>query len=426
MRSFDAVIGDGTNDYKRHLFIVDAPVPEADKIGVVIRILAGAAAQNLADLTLLVFVLLVQALGIFLLWRQPVGQKPWVRRLIFIGGSISCGILGLGFLLLFNHVIRIFPLWLGTWLRGGSLMWGMISVLWTGALLVSLGLKKAINPKNLAGRRKFLNLVSASLFAAPVAVVGYGVFVQRFNIRLREQKISIPGLPPDFEGLRIVQLTDIHLSPFLSVKELARAVAMANETVAHLALVTGDMISGFRDPLDTCLKELSKLGAEAGIYGCMGNHEIYAGAENYAAYAGARLGIKYLRSQAVRLKFGGTTMNLAGVDYQRFRAPYLVGAESMVQPAMFNVLLSHNPDVFPVAARQGYDLTISGHTHGGQVRVEILREDLNIARFFTPFVDGLYQRDGRSIFVSRGIGTIGLPARLGAPPEVALLHLCRS
>jgi predicted MPP superfamily phosphohydrolase len=252
------------------------------------------------------------------------------------------------------------------------------------------------------------------------------VFVQRLNIRLREQKIPIPGLAEDLDGLRIVQLTDIHLSPFLSERELAHCVAMANETYPHLALVTGDMISSSRDPLDTCLKHLSGLHAEAGIFGCLGNHEIYADAESYATIQGARLGIRYLRKEAERLRFGGATMNLAGVDYQLFRKPYLRGAEKLVEPGMFNVLLSHNPDVFPVAARQGYHLTVAGHTHGGQVRVEILREDLNIARFFTPFVDGLYREGNRSIFVSRGIGTIGLPARLGAPPEVALLRLCRS
>jgi hypothetical protein len=186
------------------------------------------------------------------------------------------------------------------------------------------------------------------------------------------------------------------------------------------------MITGNRDPLDACLKHLAGLHSEAGIFGCLGNHEVYAHAEDYATEQGARLGIRYLRMESARLKFGGTTMNLAGVDYQQFREPYLTGAEKLVQPNMFNVLLSHNPDVFPVAARQGYDLTIAGHTHGGQVRVEILREDLNIARFFTPFVDGLYRDGGKAIFVSRGIGTIGLPARLGAPPEVALLRLCRS
>jgi hypothetical protein len=98
----------------------------------------------------------------------------------------------------------------------------------------------------------------------------------------------------------------------------------------------------------------------------------------------------------------------------------------MVAPDAFNVLLSHNPDVFPVAARQGYPLTIAGHTHGGQVRIEILGQDLNVARFYTPYVDGLYHRNGAAVFVSRGIGTIALPARLGAPPEVNLLRLCRA
>ena len=98
----------------------------------------------------------------------------------------------------------------------------------------------------------------------------------------------------------------------------------------------------------------------------------------------------------------------------------------MIRPEAFNVLLSHNPDVFPVAAGMGYDLTISGHTHGGQVRFEILREDLNIARFYTPFVDGLYRKGAASIFVSRGIGTIVLPVRMGAAPEVALLRLAAS
>jgi uncharacterized protein len=283
-----------------------------------------------------------------------------------------------------------------------------------------------VKPAYSPARRQFFSAAGAALFAAPAAAIGYGVFVERMNIRLREQKITIPGLPEDFNGLRIVQLTDIHLSPFLSERELARCVAMANETNAHLALVTGDMISVNRDPLETCLKHLAGLHSEAGIFGCLGNHEIYANAEDYATELGARLGIRYLRLQSAKLKFGGTVMNLAGVDYQPFRRPYLVGAEKLIEPGMFNLLMSHNPDVFPVAVRQGYDLTIAGHTHGGQVRVEILREDLNIARFFTPYVDGLYQQGGKTIFVSRGIGTIGLPARLGAPPEVALLRLCRS
>jgi predicted MPP superfamily phosphohydrolase len=103
---------------------------------------------------------------------------------------------------------------------------------------------------------------------------------------------------------------------------------------------------------------------------------------------------------------------------------YLKGAEELIVPAAFNVMLSHNPDVFPTAAAQGYRLTIAGHTHGGQVDVEILHRHVDVARYFTPFVQGLYQRKDSSVYVSNGLGTIGVPIRLGAPPEVSVLRLC--
>jgi predicted MPP superfamily phosphohydrolase len=252
------------------------------------------------------------------------------------------------------------------------------------------------------------------------------MFIQRFRLRLREQKIIIPSLPEGLNGMRLVQLTDIHLSPFLSERELAQAVSIANETRAHIALVTGDLISGPGDPLDACIARLAGLKSDLGIYGCLGNHERYVEAEEYAQLKGAEFGLHFLRGQAVKLQVGNAALNMVGVDYQRFNRPYLKDVEALMDPAAFNMLLSHNPDVFPVAARKGFPLTISGHTHGGQVRIEILEQDLNVARFFTPYVDGLYRRGDSSIFVSRGIGTIGLPARLGAPPEVALITLCRT
>jgi predicted MPP superfamily phosphohydrolase len=379
----------------------------------------------------LTVVLLAQAAGVFFLLRGRAARAhEWVRRSILAAGGVSGLVLMVGFLLAFARVNHYFTVWTIMWFRGLAITWAMLSVLWMLAWLVWRGLAAILRPAQPSthdgARRGFLKAAGAALFVAPAAAIGYGVFVQRFNIRMREQKIIIPGLAQDLDGLRMVQLSDIHLSPFLSERQLAHCVAMANETYPHLALVTGDMITMPRDPLDACLQQLAGLRAEAGIFGCLGNHEVYAHAEDYATEQGARLGIRYLRLEAARLKFGGAVMNLAGVDYQQFRKPYLTGAEKMIEPGVLNVLLSHNPDVFPVAARQGFDLTVAGHTHGGQVRVEILREDLNVARFFTHYVDGLYREGDRSIFVSRGIGTIGLPARLGAPPEVALLRLCRS
>ena len=103
---------------------------------------------------------------------------------------------------------------------------------------------------------------------------------------------------------------------------------------------------------------------------------------------------------------------------------YLQGTERLVAPDTLNVLLSHNPDVFPAAVRKGFPLTIAGHTHGGQVNLELLHQNFNTARYFTPYVRGLYREGDASIYVSSGLGTIGVPVRIGAPAEVTVLRLC--
>ena len=193
----------------------------------------------------------------------------------------------------------------------------------------------------------------------------------------------------------------------------------------QLAVITGDLISGHSDPLDACIRQLARLKADAGVFGCMGNHERYARAEAYTERQSARFGIRFLRGQAQPLRFGNAVLNLVGLDFlpQRLRDDYLHGTAHLIVPGATNLLLQHNPDVFPAAARQGYSLLLAGHTHGGQVTVEILDRSINPARFFTPYVYGLYRQGNASAYVTRGIGTIGIPARIGAPPEISLLRL---
>jgi uncharacterized protein len=357
--------------------------------------------------------------------RMPAARSSIrVRTLLYCGATASLAWIVFGFFVRFARVNGHFPPWVATWPREAAVTWALVSLV----MVPVIALARLIPRPQLdhsPARRRFLRTMRTATFAAPVAAFGYGTFVARHRIDLREESMPIPGLHPDLDGLRLVQLSDIHLSPFLSVQELERAVAMANETRAHIALVTGDLISTALDPLDICLDRLSKLRADGGVFGCLGNHEVYAGVEDYTATRGAQLGIRFLRSAAEPLRFGSATLNLAGVDYQRMHSEYLVGAEKMIQPGALNLLLSHNPDVFPVAASQGWQCTLAGHTHGGQINFEILRRDVNIARFFTPYTKGLYRQDASSIYVSRGIGTIGVPVRLGSTPEVALLKLCR-
>ena len=296
-----------------------------------------------------------------------------------------------------------------------------------GALAVShvvLHIRKRFAHRMDPGRRHVLNAAGNLLMASPIAVLACG-FVARTDFHVREIDVPIAGLPHDLDGLRVLQLSDIHLSAFLSERELARVIDASNGLRAHLAVVTGDLISGAGDPLDACIGQLARLKSSAGIFACMGNHERYSRAEDYAQAAAARVGIRFLRGQAQTLRFGGATLNLAGVDYQPKNQQefYLRGAERLVAPGAMNVLLSHNPDVFPVAARQGYNLLLSGHTHGGQVTVEILEQTVNPARFFTPYVYGLYRSAHAAAYVTRGIGTIGIPARIGALPEITVVRL---
>mgnify|MGYP003345646432 FL=1 len=339
--------------------------------------------RYLPDLILLSIVALTH---IAAAWSAGIKWPRW-RMLIYAAGAGSVVLLAMGFLLRAARVARFFPTWMQGWGRGLILIWAFVSIL----TLLSVWLASRIPVS--AERRGFLRLIKSALLAAPAAATGYGVFIERRSIRVRESDLPIHGLHPDLEGKRIAQLTDIHLSPFLTVPELDYAVQLANETKPMVTVVTGDLITVVRDPLHACLDSLQKLRADAGIYGCLGNHEIYAGAEDEAEREGARRGIVFLRKQQAELRFGGATLNLAGVDYQPFREPYLVGAETLLRPGAANLLMSHNPDVFPVATRQGWNAVVSGHMHGGQIRVEILHADMNLARIFTPFVDGLYRKE---------------------------------
>ncbi len=311
------------------------------------------------------------------------------------------------------------------------------------------------------GRRYFFQTATAVAGAAPFFGVMYGFAAERLKYQVRRIEVPLAHLPPALDGLKIAQISDIHLSGYMTREQVRRAVDMANELAADLAVVTGDFITGANDPLADCIEELRALRAPLGVWGCNGNHEVYAKAEDAAQRLFAQAGMKLLRQESARLTWRGAQFNLIGVDYQRERTPggrrlpMLVHAEPLVRRDMPNFLLSHNPNSFNRAAELGIELTLSGHTHGGQVQVEILDHRFSPARFITDYIAGLYQRplfapagNGRAaapllaaaemrltdhgshgsaaIYVNRGLGTVGAPVRLGVPPEITLLVLRRA
>jgi uncharacterized protein len=298
-------------------------------------------------------------------------------------------------------------------------------------------------------RRRFVQAATALAAAIPYGAGAYGFLVGRHDYRVHQVDLLVSGLPRDLDGLRIAQLSDIHIGSYISAADVRRAVGMANELNPDLSVVTGDFITGRSDPLEACISELARLQAPLGVWGCNGNHEIYADAQQKAAELFARHGMKLLRQENAEIGWRGGKFNLIGVDYQLARGRggrrlvMLAHTDSLVRRDIPNILLSHNPNSFPRAAELGIELTLTGHTHGGQVRVEILDHRFSPARFMTPYEAGLYKRPLGSasvleddevwsaapaapaalVYVNRGLGTIGAPVRLGVPPEISLLTL---
>lgn len=300
-------------------------------------------------------------------------------------------------------------------------------------------------------RRTFFRTASVVAGAAPFLGVMYGYAAERLRYEVRRVEIPVANLPPALDGMKIVQISDIHLSSYMTRESVRRAVDMANDVGADLAVVTGDLITGIHDSVYDCVDEVRRLYAPLGVYGCNGNHEIYARAEDLAERLYAQAGMKMLRRENAIIQYKGGQLNLIGVDYQRERTPsgrkaqMLANVEPLIRRDMPNILLSHNPNSFNRAAELGIELSLAGHTHGGQVQVEILDVSLSPARFITNYVAGLYQRPllkadqprrmGETIqlmnapkglaalYVNRGLGTVGAPVRLGAPPEITQMVL---
>ena len=361
-------------------------------------------------------------------WIKQLPESHWMRRNSL---KVKRTILGIAIVAASGLLLQVSFVWQylpgGTimhWYRGGAVIWAMIVV---GTTIVLYPLRFLPLTEDVAnpGRRQLLKAAKTLVVASPALATGFGVFVERRSIHLVTQDIHIRGLHPDLNGFKITQISDIHLSPFLSERELAYAVDMANSTKPHLMVMTGDLITREGDPLDTCIAHLGRLRADYGSYGCNGNHEIYAKCEDYVEQECGRRGLHMLRQKRILIQPGNARLNLAGVDYQRGTNPNLNDAADLLdaRSGALNILISHNPAVFDNAAAQGWDLTLAGHTHGGQVSVEILHQHVNLARFYSPYTYGKYQKGKSQIFVTRGVGTVGMPARIGAPPEVAAIRL---
>jgi hypothetical protein len=243
--------------------------------------------------------------------------------------------------------------------------------------------------------------------------------------RVVEREVPIASLPAAFDGYRIVQLTDLHCGPFASGRRVAAWVASANRLEADLVAVTGDLIASGAAFVPVVTRALGALSGRDGVFACMGNHDYFTEGEAVASGLTAA-GLKVLRNEGLEIARDGARIFLAGVDDTWTGRDDLDGALASRPAGMPVVLLAHDPVLFPGAAAQGVDLTISGHTHGGQLGVPFFAERWNLARVMTRFTSGLYRSGASTLFVSHGLGTTGVPIRMLVPPEIAVLTLRRA
>jgi uncharacterized protein len=263
------------------------------------------------------------------------------------------------------------------------------------------------------------------------AAILRAAMIEPHQIEITHQTIALEKLPAEFQGLRIVQLSDIHHSPFLDEERINEAVRMANDLGPDLVVLTGDYISHSRDYIGPCARALGRLHAAHGVFAVLGNHDHWTdGAMMSDALADQ--GIHVLCNESLRIERGSSYIRLAGVDDMTVKRDNLRQALEETNWDETQILLSHNPAIIREAARAGVDLVLSGHTHGGQINWRLLtgRKDRKTARWLRRpsrrLMRGHAQLGSTQLYVNRGLGTVVVPLRYGCPPEITLLEIVRA
>ncbi len=273
-------------------------------------------------------------------------------------------------------------------------------------------------------RRQFLGGLAATPLLAVSGVSAYARLVEPYSYWISETDIFIRNLPERFENFRLTQLTDIHHSRILGIDEIRRVVALAQETKPDMFVLTGDYTTSYRRFIEPCAEALGSLNAPEGVWAVLGNHDHYTDPE-LTTRALQRRHIAVLNNAHTTLQRGPDALQLSGIDDWTWNAVDWPGAFSGLKPDTPTILLSHQPTVLDLEQTQNVSLILSGHTHGGQVRLPFVGAPARFATNDLKYDRGLFRRGGTQLYVSSGTGVIGLPVRLGVRPEIAVIRLKR-
>ena len=267
--------------------------------------------------------------------------------------------------------------------------------------------------------------------------VGFGSMFWGWVIgqrRVEVERLDLPlrGLPDALGGLRLAQISDLHVGMQLRAPQLRRLLSRVNALEPDLIVITGDIFDFDPRYIEEGCRELAKLDAPLGVFAVLGNHDVYTGAEAVAQGLATWTSIRLLRDEWVRIELEGGALALAGVedtgrgwndrDATHDALERLAGE---IPADLARVLLIHRPSWFAQAARLGFPLALAGHTHGGQIALPAPAQHQNVSRLISRWTRGLFQdaETGALLYVNRGLGVAGPPVRLNCSREISLLRL---
>ena len=304
--------------------------------------------------------------------------------------------------------------------------------------------KKGLSPDN-SGRKmeraEFLYQMGLVLAAVPFASILYGVTKGKFNYRVMRENLHFDNLPKSFKGLKIVQISDMHLGSFnKKFDQVAKAVELINEQEPDILLFTGDLVNNFAEETEGWAPVLSQLKAKIGKYSVLGNHDYGDYSEWKSAAAKEKnldaikkfhqkIGFRLLLNETETLNINGEEIALIGVENWG-KPPFpqhgdLQKAAKKAQDQPFKILMSHDPSHWDakVLKSTDIDLTFAGHTHGMQFGIERAGIKWSPVQYKYPRWGGLYREKKQFLYVNRGFGYIGFPGRIGMPPEITVVEL---
>ncbi|HET6178063.1 MAG TPA: metallophosphoesterase [Candidatus Sulfotelmatobacter sp.] len=280
-------------------------------------------------------------------------------------------------------------------------------------------------------RRKFIRLAAA---AGVAAVAVDSTLFEPNRPRIIRQEIALRRWPEQLNGFTIALLSDFHYDRHCSVHPLRAAIPMVNGLHPDLIALTGDFVSY---PLfspnyvkgalaaEPCAELLRQMQAPYGSWAVMGNHDFFTDPVHVTAALQAQ-GIQILKNESVPIELKGTRFWLAGVGDVIGGAANLDASLQHAQAEEATILLAHEPDYADRVARQvaakSVDLQLSGHSHGGQVRLPLMRP-LYLPELAKKYISGLYKIGPLTLYTNSGLGTVGVPVRWNCPPEITLLTL---